>query len=212
MTWPDSRSRRFPFFSRTRRCRWKAAMRRDVPLAPLTTLGIGGPAKFFVEAHNAKDVVEATSRDQPLLILAGGSNVLIADEGFPGLVVHLQLRGMTVDGGRITAAAGEPWDAIVAQAVAKNWAGIECLSGIPGSVGATPIQNVGAYGQDVSETIVSVRVYDRREQSVAEMAAADCGFTYRSSVLKRTPGRWVVLAVRYELDPQPRSRPIAYAE
>src|ERR1700719_2251217 len=107
-------------------------MRRDVPLAPLTTLGIGGPARFFVEAPHASDVVGATAQDQPLLILAGGSNVLIADEGFPGLVVHLQLRGVSVEGdGIIKAAAGEPWDSVVAMAVAKRWAGIECLSGIP---------------------------------------------------------------------------------
>ena len=175
-------------------------MRRDVPLAPLTTLGIGGPAKFFVEAHNAKDVVEATSRDQPLLILAGGSNVLIADEGFPGLVVHLQLRGMTVDGGRITAAAGEPWDAIVAQAVAKNWAGIECLSGIPGSVGATPIQNVGAYGQDVSETIVSVEAFDRVTRRMTTLSNADCEFGYRTSRFKKND-RFIVLSVTFELTP-----------
>ena len=159
-------------------------MRRDVPLAPLTTLGIGGPAKFFVEAHSAKDVAEAASQDQPLLILAGGSNVLIADEGFPGLVVHLQLRGVTFDNGRITAAAGETWDSIVAQAVAKNWAGIECLSGIPGSVGATPIQNVGAYGQDVSETIVSVEVFDRFSGTMKTLTNAECQFGYRTSRFK----------------------------
>jgi len=175
-------------------------MRRDVPLAPLTTLGIGGPAKFFVEAHSAKDVAEAASQDQPLLILAGGSNVLIADEGFPGLVVHLQLRGVTFDNGRITAAAGETWDSIVAQAVAKNWAGIECLSGIPGSVGATPIQNVGAYGQDVSETIVSVEVFDRFSGTMKTLKNAECQFGYRTSRFKKDD-RFVVLSVTFKLTP-----------
>src|SRR4029077_7935091 len=124
-------------------------------------------------------------QDQPLLILAGGSNVLIADEGFAGLVVHLKLRGITFDDGRITAAAGETWDSIVAQAVARNWAGIECLSGIPGSVGATPIQNVGAYGQDVSETIVSVDVFDRTTRKTKTLSNADCQFGYRTSRFKK---------------------------
>jgi len=178
-------------------------MRRDVPLAPLTTLGIGGPARFFVEARNASDVVEATAQDQPLLILAGGSNVLIADEGFPGLVVHLQLRGVSVEGdGIIKAAAGEPWDSVVAMAVAKRWAGIECLSGIPGSVGATPIQNVGAYGQDVSETIISVEVFDRSARRMATLANADCEFGYRTSVFKNSAkDRYVVLSVTFQLEP-----------
>jgi len=178
-------------------------MRRDVPLAPLTTLGIGGPARFFVEARNASDVVEATVQDQPLLILAGGSNVLIADEGFPGLVVHLQLRGVSVEGdGIIKAAAGEPWDSVVAMAVAKRWAGIECLSGIPGSVGATPIQNVGAYGQDVSETIVSVEVFDRSTRRIATLSNADCEFGYRTSAFKNSAkDRYVVLSVTFQLEP-----------
>ena len=178
-------------------------MRRDVPLAPLTTLGIGGPARFFTEARSVSDVIEATATDQPLLILAGGSNVLIADEGFPGLVVHLKLRGITnEDSGVIKAAAGEPWDSVVELAVKKRWAGIECLSGIPGSVGATPIQNVGAYGQDVSETIVSVEVFDRSTRTVTTLSNADCQFGYRTSVFKNSAKeRYVVLSVTFRLTP-----------
>src|SRR5882762_9377372 len=143
-----------------------ARMQRNVALGPLTTLGIGGPAKFFADARSVDELREAVewakSNSEPLLVLGGGSNVLIADEGFHGLVLHLDLRGIKAgEGGMLQAAASEPWDKLVAMAVGKGWAGVECLSGIPGSTGATPIQNVGAYGQDVSETIVAVEVFDR---------------------------------------------------
>ncbi len=180
-------------------------LRRDVPLAPLTTLGIGGPAKYFLEARSVDDVREAVdwaaSNHEPLLVLAGGSNVLIADEGFPGLVLHLQLRGITVESeGMMKIAAGEPWDAIVAMAVEKRWAGIECLSGIPGSTGATPIQNVGAYGQDVSETIVRVEVLDRSSGRVEWLTNSKCQFGYRTSRFKKND-RSIVLSVTFRLTP-----------
>src|SRR3954447_8392107 len=144
-------------------------------LAELTTLRLGGPPRRYVEAADEAAIVaavrEADAAGEPLLVLAGGSNVVVADEGFPGTVVHVLSRGIEPTGhGRVTVQAGEPWDDFVAACVARGVAGVECLSGIPGSVGATPIQNVGAYGQEVAETISSVRVYDRREDRVRELS------------------------------------------
>jgi UDP-N-acetylmuramate dehydrogenase len=151
-----------------------------------------------------------------VLVLAGGSNVVVADDGFPGVVVQVLSAGVErVDApgaARLTVQAGEPWDPFVASCVSAGLAGVECLSGIPGSTGATPIQNVGAYGQEVSETITSVRVYDRDTGETGAMTPAECEFGYRSSVFKRTPGRWVVLAVELELPRSPVSRAIRYAE
>jgi UDP-N-acetylmuramate dehydrogenase len=185
-------------------------------LADLTTLRLGGPAGRFVEAHTEDDLValvrQTDAQDEPLLVLAGGSNVVVADEGFPGTVVHALTKGVERDGASFTVQAGEPWDAFVAACAEDGMAGIECLSGIPGSTGATPIQNVGAYGQEVSEVITSVRVLNRADGAIAELTPADCGFSYRSSAFKREPGQWVVLAVTFELDPRPESRPIRYAE
>jgi len=150
------------------------------------------------------------------LVLAGGSNVVVADDGFPGTVLLLRTRGVTAvpDGAdrvRLSAAAGEPWDAVVARAVADGLAGIECLSGIPGSAGATPIQNVGAYGPEVAETIVSVRAYDRTADAVVTLAPDECGFAYRTSVFKHND-RFVVLSVDFSLTVSPLSTPIRYAE
>ncbi|MEA2432512.1 MAG: UDP-N-acetylmuramate dehydrogenase [Thermoleophilaceae bacterium] len=186
-------------------------------LAPLTTLRVGGPARRIVEARTEDDAIaavrEADAAGEPLLVLAGGSNVVIADEGFTGTVVRLLTRGVERrDDTLLEVQAGEPWDPLVEAAAAEGLAGIECLSGIPGSVGATPIQNVGAYGQEVSETITRVRVYDREAQRVDELAPADCDFTYRSSAFKRNPGRWLVVSVAFALDRQRESRPIRYAE
>jgi UDP-N-acetylmuramate dehydrogenase len=193
-------------------------------LSDLTTLRLGGPAARLLEAAGEQAVVDAVRRadraGEPLLVLAGGSNVVVADEGFAGTVLRIASRGVERhdapdgpdDRARLEVAAGEPWDAFVARCVADGLAGVECLSGIPGSTGATPIQNVGAYGQEVAETIVSVRVLDRERDVVTELAAADCGFTYRSSAFKRTPGRWVVLAVTFALERSERSAPIRYAE
>jgi UDP-N-acetylmuramate dehydrogenase len=186
-------------------------------LAPLTTLHLGGPARRIVEAHDEEAAVAAVraadAASEPLLLLAGGSNVVISDDGFPGTVVRLLTRGVERRGERsIEVQAGEPWDPFVERSVAEGLAGIECLAGIPGSVGATPIQNVGAYGQDVSETIVSVRAYDRRRERVEELPGEACEFTYRSSTFKRNPGHWIVLAVTFSLERGPASGPIRYAE
>jgi UDP-N-acetylmuramate dehydrogenase len=185
-------------------------------LSDLTTLRLGGPARHLVEARTEQDVVDAVEQadatNEPLLVLAGGSNVVIADDGFPGTVIRILTSGIERENGTLTAQAGEPWDPLVQQAVNDGLAGIECLSGIPGSVGATPIQNVGAYGQEVSETITAVRVHDRETHRTQDLTPEECGFTYRSSVFKRTPNRWVVLAVTYALRPQPHSMPIRYPE
>jgi UDP-N-acetylmuramate dehydrogenase len=189
-------------------------------LADLTTLRLGGPARRFVTATTEDELLsavrEADAAGDPLLILAGGSNVVVADEGFPGVVVHLVTRGVerrvTGERTQLTVQAGEPWDPFVARCVAEGLAGVEALSGIPGSVGATPIQNVGAYGQEVAETIVGVRAYDRQTGAIEDLDAARCAFSYRSSILKRTQGRWVVLAVSFALDRDTQSRPVRYAE
>jgi UDP-N-acetylmuramate dehydrogenase len=178
-------------------------------LAPLTTLRLGGSAGRFVEARTEEEVVEA-SRDAAL-ILAGGSNVVIADEGVPGTVARIVTRGVERDGARLTVAAGEEWDPLVAMCVAEGLEGFECLSGIPGSVGATPIQNVGAYGQEVSETVESVRVFDRRTGRVENMTPAECGFVYRGSVFKYHDRR-VVLSVTFRLNVSSLSGPLRYAE
>jgi len=181
-------------------------------LSELTTLRLGGPPRRLVEARDEAAIVaavrEADEAGEPLLIVAGGSNLVVADAGFPGTVLQIASRG--IEGG--TVAAGEQWDPFVARCVAAGLAGVECLSGIPGSVGATPIQNVGAYGQEVADVIVSVRAYDRRTREVLDIPAAECGFAYRSSAFKRDPGHWVVLSVTFALPRQDRSMPIRYAE
>ena len=180
-------------------------LEHDVPLAPFTTLGIGGPARYFVCATSVDEIRAALAwHDGPTFILGGGSNLLISDNGFDGLVIQVDLRGITVESedeyAMVKVAAGEPWDDFVAYAVHNNWAGVECLSGIPGLAGATPIQNVGAYGQDVSETIARVEVLDRREGIVKWLTNWDCRFGYRSSLFKNVErDRYVVLSVTYRL-------------
>jgi UDP-N-acetylmuramate dehydrogenase len=187
-----------------------------VRLSELTTLRLGGPAARYLEADTDEAVVAAVRAadhaGEPLLVLAGGSNVVVADEGFPGTVVRIATPGVSRTDTTLEVAAGEPWDPLVADCVARGLAGVECLAGIPGSVGATPIQNVGAYGQEVAETITGVRVLDRVTDTVAELDPAACAFTYRSSAFKRHPGRWIVLAVRFELAASEQSAPIRYAE
>ncbi len=178
-------------------------------LAQLTTLRLGGPAASYVEARTEEEVVEAAGG--AALILAGGSNVVIADEGVPGPVARIVTRGVERSGSRLTVAAGEEWDSLVASCVAEGLQGFECLSGIPGSVGATPIQNVGAYGQEVSETVESVRVFDRETGRVEEMTPAECGFVYRGSVFKYHDRR-VVLSVTFRLNESGLSGPLRYAE
>jgi UDP-N-acetylmuramate dehydrogenase len=181
---------------------------QNVALAPFTTIGIGGPARFFAsvtEIDALREAIDwARSRSLPLFILGGGSNLLISDDGFDGLVVHVDLRGVTVESedafATVRVAAGEVWDEFVAMAVAHRWAGVECLSGIPGRVGATPIQNVGAYGQEVSETIARVEVLDRRDGLVKTLTNWDCRFAYRSSLFKNYErDRYVVTAVTFRL-------------
>jgi UDP-N-acetylmuramate dehydrogenase len=189
-------------------------------LAPHTTLRLGGPAGRLVVASFPDEILQivrdAGPTGEPPLILAGGSNVVISDDGVPGTVLLLRTSGITVDAAGedealVTVEAGQDWDEVVAVAVAEGLVGIECLSGVPGSAGATPIQNVGAYGQEVSETIVGVRVLDRADGRVRDMTPAECGFGYRSSVFRHNP-RYVVLAVTYRLRRGGRSAPIRYAE
>jgi UDP-N-acetylmuramate dehydrogenase len=180
-----------------------------VELAALTTLRLGGPAASYVEARTESELIDAARG--AALIMAGGSNVVVADGGVPGPVVRIATRGIERDGTRLTVAAGEDWDALVARCVADGLQGFECLSGIPGSVGATPIQNVGAYGQEVSETVAGVRVFDRETGRVEEMSVADCGFEYRASVFKYHDRR-VVLAVTFDLRESGESGPLRYAE
>jgi UDP-N-acetylmuramate dehydrogenase len=181
-------------------------------LAPLTTLRVGGPAERLVEARTEEELVDAVrGAEPPLLLLAGGSNVVIADEGFPGTVVRVLTRGVERSGERLVVQAGEPWDPVVEQSVAAGLCGFECLSGIPGSTGATPIQNVGAYGQEVSETVEWVRVLDRSTGRVETLPPEACGFAYRSSAFKGDDRR-VVLAVAFRLERSERSGPLAYAE
>ncbi|CAN5159141.1 UDP-N-acetylmuramate dehydrogenase [soil metagenome] len=194
--------------------------RADVPLAPLTTLRLGGPAKRLVTAYDEASVVEVVrtcdDAGEPLLVLGGGSNVVLPDDGFAGTVVRVAVHGLSVqqDGGAValTAAAGEEWESFVGLCVADRLAGVEALSGIPGLVGASPVQNIGAYGQDVAQTITAVRAYDRAAREIVELTAEQCAFSYRDSALKASPGRWVVLAVTFALTSSELSMPIGYAE
>lgn len=193
----------------------------NVPLGPLTTLGVGGPARLFVHATTQDDVMAAVeyarSNHLPLFVLGGGSNLVVADGGFNGLVVKIGIMGVKVQDGRghrreYEAGAGEDWDALVARTVAEDCAGIETLSGIPGTVGGTPVQNVGAYGQEVAETIQSVRVLDLQTMQVEELSNAECGFSYRTSIFNTSAaGRYIVLGVRYSLEPGGAAR-ITYAD
>jgi UDP-N-acetylmuramate dehydrogenase len=181
----------------------------NVPLAPLTTLELGGPARHLLEAADTTAVIDglrwAAARALPVMVLGGGSNVVVGDAGFPGLVIRMASRGLDVevepaaDIVLVRVAAGEPWDPLVAETVRRGLAGLECLSGIPGLAGATPIQNVGAYGQEVAETIRSVQVVDRRTLEIADLPAERCGFSYRDSAFKRQPDRWVVVGVTFAL-------------
>ncbi len=181
----------------------------NISLASFTTLQVGGPARYFAEAGSETELIDALGYSDnlrlPIFILGGGSNVLIADRGFPGLVLRVAIKGIEwTDGGeRVTAAAGVDWDEFVAQCVARELAGVECLSGIPGFVGGTPVQNVGAYGQEVSETITSVKVFDRHTGSIRELSNSECKFSYRASIFNTTEReRYIVLSVSYALRPQ----------
>jgi UDP-N-acetylmuramate dehydrogenase len=180
---------------------------RHVPLSPFTTLQLGGPAEYFVHAADRPTLIEvlrwARASSHAVSVLGGGSNLVVADRGVSGLVVHMATRGLEIvrfdDHALVTAQAGESFQGLVDCVLAENFSGLECLTGIPGLVGATPIQNVGAYGQEVSDTIEAVEVLDRADFSTRWLAAKDCGFGYRNSQFKRVPERYVVLAVRYRL-------------
>jgi UDP-N-acetylmuramate dehydrogenase len=179
-------------------------------LAPLTTLKVGGAARFFVRAENENEIAEALDfarkRDLPVFVLGGGSNILISDKGFDGLILKIANRGIEVfrekNKAHATVQAGEDWDEFVRFCVEENLAGVECLSGIPGNVGGTPVQNVGAYGQEVAETIVGVRVLERASGNFFDLTNADCRFAYRSSIFNTTErDRFIVLAVSFVLGP-----------
>ena len=191
------------------------------PLSELTTLRLGGPAKRLVEVETEADLIAEVdacdSRGEPVLVLGGGSNLVVADEGFDGSVIAVRIRGVTVaDDGcgvvAVTVAPGEDWDEFVVRAIEEGWRGVECLSGIPGRCGAVPMQNVGAYGQEVAQTIASVRTYDRRTRRQVTYAAGECGFGYRTSRFKREPDRHVILGVTFHFARGDLSQPIAYAE
>jgi UDP-N-acetylmuramate dehydrogenase len=194
-------------------------VQENVPLAPLTTLKVGGPARYFVEATTVAEVRDAVdysrSRKLPLFVLGGGSNLVVSDSGCPGLVLKVAITGINHEGHhpvRFEACAGEDWDQFVALTVQHNCAGIECLSGIPGSVGGTPVQNVGAYGQEVSETIDSVQVLDLKDGQERELFKDECGFKYRSSIFNtRERGRYIILRVNFMLTHSGEPR-IAYAD
>ena len=190
-------------------------------LAHHTTLRLGGPARDWVDCTTAEEVVDAVracdDAGTPLLLLAGGSNLVVADEGFDGTVVRIGTQGVrvaedTCGGAFVTVAAGEVWDDVVARAVDEAWVGVEALSGIPGSVGATPVQNVGAYGQEVADTLASVRCWDRVDSAYRTFAVADCGLGYRTSRFKRDPGRFVVLEVTFQLTLGDLGAPVRYVE
>lgn len=196
-----------------------AAVRHDVPLADLTTLRLGGPARDLITVSTTDELVtavrDADAAGGDVLLLAGGSNLVVADAGFPGTVVHVATRGISAapdgDSVLLTVAAGERWEDVVAHAVTDGLVGIECLAGIPGSTGATPIQNVGAYGQEVAQTIERVRTYDRSTGDVVDLPAAACGFAYRTSAFKGN-GRHVVLSVTFRLGRGEHGAPVAYGE
>ena len=193
----------------------------QAPIAPLTTMRVGGPAATLVIAETTDEVVaavrEADAEGRDLLVVSGGSNLVVSDDGFDGTVLRIATRGVSVDsqdacsGAFVTVAAGEPWDDLVARSVAEGWSGIEALSGIPGLTGATPVQNVGAYGQEVAQTIARVRVYDRAKGEIRTFAGGDCQFTYRHSRFKGTD-RYVVLEVSFQLVLGDLSAPVAYAD
>jgi UDP-N-acetylmuramate dehydrogenase len=188
-------------------------LEENKPLAPFTTFGIGGPARWFVEASSEEEIAEAAAwaeeRRVALFVLGGGSNLLVSDTGFNGLVLRVGLRGIAAMNAHgepshkiYQAAAGEEWDNFLEQTIKDGCAGLECLAGIPGTVGGTPVQNVGAYGQEVASVIERVRAYDLREYRFVEFTAAECGFAYRRSRFNsKDRGRYIITRVDYRLKP-----------
>lgn len=188
-------------------------------LSKHTTLRVGGPAANFVRASNESEIIEAIKNagEQPLLILGSGSNVLISDTGFPGTVIKIENNQLTADvdacsGATLNIGAGEDWDVFVKTTIDRGWAGLETLSGIPGTVGASPIQNIGAYGHEVSEFIMRVRTFDRQSKAIKTFTNDECQFTYRNSLFKKQPGRFVILEVQFNLRRGEMSDPITYEE
>lgn len=184
-----------------------------------TSLRVGGPAKSFVEVSTEPEIIAAieAAGDTPILIIGGGSNLLISDSGFEGTVIHIANNQAESEidacsGATLTIGAGENWDDFVASTIARGFAGLETLSGIPGTVGAAPIQNIGAYGHEVSEFITRVRTYDRQAKAIKTFTNSECEFEYRNSIFKRTPGRYIVLSVQFQLRSGEISTPITYAE
>ena len=199
---------------------FERALLKNVPLAPMTTLGVGGPARYFAECATGETLSAgvrwARAEGLPLFVLGGGSNIVVADDGFSGLVLRVAIRGVETsfagDKVTLTAGAGCEWDRVVAMSAEYGWAGFECLSGIPGRVGATPIQNVGAYGQETSETLRSLEALDLKTGELVEMSASECQFGYRASRFKtRDRDRFIITRVTYQLTA--RGKPtIRYAE
>ncbi|MEY3685466.1 MAG: hypothetical protein RJB00_416, partial [Actinomycetota bacterium] len=190
-------------------------------LANYTSLHVGGPANKFVRVSSESELIEAIkaadSAGEEVLIMGGGSNVLISDAGFNGTVIHVETKGNTFhidacSGGMISVASGENWDEFVAFMIEKGFAGLESMSGIPGSVGAAPIQNIGAYGHEISEVVARVRCWDRKESAYKTFSNSECEFSYRSSIFKKSSGRYVVLEVTFQLRQGEMSLPITYSE
>lgn len=188
-------------------------------LRDFTSLRVGGPAKNFVEAHNEEEIISAliAAGDSPVLILGGGTNVLISDAGFEGTVIHITNNSLVAEvdacsGATLTIGAGENWDDFVALTIERGYAGLETLSGIPGTIGAAPIQNIGAYGHEVAEFITRVRTYDRKAKSVKTFTNSECEFEYRSSLFKRNPGQFIILDVQFQIRIGDLSDPITYLD
>jgi UDP-N-acetylmuramate dehydrogenase len=188
-------------------------------LRDFTSLRVGGPAKNFVEAHNEEEIIAAliAAGDSPVLILGGGTNLLISDQGFAGTVIHITNNSLVAEvdacsGATLTIGAGENWDDFVALTIERGFAGLETLSGIPGTIGAAPIQNIGAYGHEVSEFITRVRTYDRKAQSIKTFTNLECEFEYRSSLFKKNPGQFIILDVQFQIRIGDSSEPITYLE
>ena len=188
-------------------------------LRDFTSLRVGGPAKNFVEAHNEEEIIAAlvAAGDSPVLILGGGTNVLISDAGFAGTVIHITNSALVAEvdacsGATLTIGAGENWDDFVALTIERGFAALETLSGIPGTVGAAPIQNIGAYGHEVSEFITRVRTYDRVAKAIRTFTNQECEFEYRSSIFKKNPGQFIILEVQFQIRIGDSSDPITYLE
>jgi UDP-N-acetylmuramate dehydrogenase len=184
-----------------------------------TSLRVGGPAKSIINVSTEEEIIAAieAAGDSPILIIGGGSNVLVSDQGFDGTVIHIannqaESEVDACSGATLTIGAGENWDEFVRTTISRGFAGLETLSGIPGTVGAAPIQNIGAYGHEVSEFITRVRTYDREVKAVKTFTNSECEFEYRNSIFKRTPGRYIVLSVQFQIRRGETSTPITYAE